>query len=33
MSHLRVIIISAAIAFATVAIGNRVAVLRKGLGT
>lgn len=33
MSHLRVIIISAAIAFATVAISNRVAVLRKGLGT
>jgi hypothetical protein len=33
MTHVRVILISAVIAFATVAISNRVAVLRKGLGT
>lgn len=33
MSHLRVILISAVIAFGTVAISNRVAFLRKGLGS
>lgn len=33
MSHFRVILLSAAVAFATVAIANRVAFLRTGLGT
>jgi hypothetical protein len=33
MSHWRVILISGLIAFGTVALSNRVAFLRKGLGT
>jgi hypothetical protein len=33
MSHFKVLLISAAVAFATVAIANRVAVLRTAIGT